>query len=107
LNGQWELGYTNPNGSAATGIIVLQQNGNTLQGYGVDKAQFQVGGTIDGNTVKFNKQYTQNGQAIGKPILYAGKIDFVSPKPQQHPSGAFLYYAHMSGVWQLTKAADR
>lgn len=99
LNGDWEIAFMNPSGSVGTGVMTLNQNGNSIDGYGADKGQFQIRGTVDGDKVQFNKQYVQNGQIVGKPILYAGKIDYMI---DQLPQGQ-KYFVHISGIWQLTK----
>lgn len=99
LSGQWDFAYENPGKPPGTGIMVLQQNGSKIEGHGRDKAEFQISGSIQGDQVTFNKQYVQQGQVAGKPILYSGKIDFQNNNPtQQQP-----YFMHMSGVWQFKK----
>ncbi len=98
LTGQWDFAYQNPNQSIGRGLLSLTQNGTTIEGYGVDKAQFQVRGTIKDSTLTFNKQYVQAGQPMGKPIVYQGKIDYANANPPQGQP-----YVHVSGVWQLTK----
>ena len=98
LNGQWDFAYQNPNQSIGRGLLNLTQNGDNVEGYGVDKTQFQIRGTLKGNTLTFNKQYVQGGQPMGKPILYQGKIDYANANPPQGQP-----YVHISGVWQLTK----
>lgn len=100
INGEWAIAYHNPTtNSVGNGSMILSQTGNTITGYGIDKTQFQISGTIDGDKVKFSKQYVQANQPMGKPILYAGRIDFSSDTPPQGKN----YYMHMAGIWQLTK----
>ena len=98
LNGQWEFAYQNPNGSIGHGLLTLKQSGGVVEGWGVDKGQFQVRGDLKNGMLTFNKQYVENNQPKGKPILYSGKIDYANPNP---PAGQ--PFIHVSGVWKLTK----
>ncbi len=98
LSGQWDLAYQNPNQSIGRGGMSITQNGSKIEGFGVDKARFQINGVVSGSKVQFSKQYVQDNQPIGKPIVYQGNIDYAADNP---PPGQ--PYAHISGVWQLTK----
>lgn len=99
LSGSWIVAYTNPNGSVTQSSMSMVQHGSELDGFGVDRGPFHIKGTVSGSKVLFNKQYEQGGQAKDKPIIYEGKVDFLT----ENPSEAQKYYAHISGIWQVTK----
>jgi hypothetical protein len=100
MSGQWEFAFQNPDASISNGSMVICQNGGNLQGYGVDRSgSFQMKGTLEGDRITFHKQYTQGGQARGKPILYSGRVEYNTDTLRQGQR----WYAHMDGIWQLTK----
>ena len=93
MTGRWSLEYENVGTTVhGRGAFDLTQNGDRLEGYGRDNSgEFQLGGTLSGDIVRFNKVYSQAGKPAGKPITYAGKVT-VSQNVMQ-----------MLGKWELTK----
>jgi hypothetical protein len=97
MSGKWDVGYLDKGGHVSNCFMNLSQTGDKIQGFGADRrGQFQIAGIVNSPKVQFNKQYIIGGQPKGKPILYAGKIDWINSK-QEPP------YMHMAGIWQLSK----
>lgn len=107
LGGDWSMGVLLPDGQNLKGTINFQQAGNMFTGMGVDSfGSFQITNgsiTYQNNIqrVQFQKIYVdEQRRPKGKPITYAGQVDWVNPEPGK---GNVPFYSHMYGVWQLQK----
>lgn len=75
LSGIWSLDYKNASGTIGRGKCELLQEKTRLRGLGEDEyGMYRITGTVSGKKVNFQKVYLQNGQVVGSPIPYTGKI---------------------------------
>lgn len=105
LAGDWEFGVmSSGRGSADVGRVRLNQSGGHVSGSGVDAyGVFRIEGDYQNPKMQFQKVYVQGNRAVGRPITFAGKVDWVNPNPGQD----FKYSMHMGGVWVLDKPEGR
>lgn len=106
LSGKWELAFKF-GAQDKHGYMFLQFQGNQFSGEGQDDAYFVVQGVIDPSKnpiqVQLNKQYVVDQQKAGKPILYAGKLQF----PKEGPYMSGIYIAQVKkGVFLKSKMVE-